>query len=245
MLRFPGLLLLSFACGCASTDDTPIALFNGEDLSGWSVKAVPADQNQAFWSVQDGAIEANSMGRPEHNQVWLQHEKEFGDFELTLEFQAFRSSPGNSGVQVRSRYDSGPEAPNGGYMDGPQVDVHPPTPWRTGMIYDETRGTQRWIAPSLPDWRMPDSLAPDVWRFVYADEEGGWNELRIVCRGTRVTTYLNGIQMRDYDGAGLLDDENHRARDVGMRGHVALQLHVGDETRIRYRAILVRALEPR
>lgn len=233
------LVLLPILASCGGSDES-VVLFNGEDLTGWSVKAVPADSGLAFWSVVDGAIEGNSMGRPEHDQVWLVHEAEFGDFELSLQFQAYRDSPGNSGVQVRSRYDTSADVPGGGYLDGPQVDVHPPTPWRTGMIYDETRGEQRWVSPSLPDWRMPDSLKPEEWRFEFADEGDGWNDLRIVCEETRIRTFLNGIQMRDFDGAGILDNEAHRARDVGIRGHVALQIHVNDELRIRYRRIVVR-----
>ncbi len=235
------LLLAPLLCvpACSARLPEPIELFNGRDLTGWTVMAVPADQDQTWWSVVDGAIEANSMGRPDHDQVWLMHEAEFDDFELNLQFQAFHDSPGNSGVQVRSRYDAAPDAPRGGYLDGPQVDIHPPTPWRTGMIYDETRGVQRWVDPSLPDWRMPDSLKPAEWRFFFADEGAGWNDLKILCRGTRITSILNGIVMRDFEGAGILDSEAHQARKVGLTGHIALQLHVGDETRIRFRNIRV------
>ena len=46
----------------------------------------------------------------------------------------------------------------------------------------------------------------------------------------------------DYDGAGVLDNEAHRRLGVGLRGQIALQLHVRDELKIRYRAIRVRAL---
>jgi hypothetical protein len=91
------------------------------------------------------------MGNKVHNYVWLMTEREFTDFELRLKFQAFRDSPGNSGVQFRSRFD---EMANGGCLDGPQVDINPPpeSSWRTGLIYDETRGEQRWVFPSLKDW---------------------------------------------------------------------------------------------
>jgi hypothetical protein len=40
------------------------------------------------------------------------------------------ASPGNTAVQFRSRYDASATAPNGGWLDGPQVDIHPPAPFR-------------------------------------------------------------------------------------------------------------------
>ena len=120
-------------------------LFNGEDLTGWEIKAKPEDKQKNFWKVEDGAIVVNSLGNEDHDYVWLLSQNEFDNFELRLKFAAYESSPGNSGVQIRSRYD-GEEF----WLDGPQIDVHPPAPWRTGFIWDETRGEKRWIYPDLP-----------------------------------------------------------------------------------------------
>ncbi len=239
-------LTLLFSCRGGDThaayEGEWTSLFNGKDLTGWVVKSLPEDRAKTFWTVEDGAIVCNSMGRREQDYVWLMTEKEFGDFELRLSFQAYRDSPGNSGVQIRSRYDEGPEAPRGGWLDGPQIDVHPPAPWRIGLIYDETREERRWISPSLEDWNIDDSYAPDEWRFVFADEEDGWNQLRIIARGTRIETFLNGLQMTDYDGAGVLDNEAHRTRRVGLSGHIALQLHADDELRMRFKDLRIREL---
>lgn len=211
------------------------SLFDGKTLAGWRVEAKKKDRERGFWSVRDGAITADSLGRPDHDYVWLVSEGEWGDFELRLEVRSFRRSPGNSGVQFRSRWD-----PAAGWLDGPQVDVHPPLPWRTGLVYDETRGTQRWIFPSLPDWRIEPAQGPAKWLWRHDDEGDGWNELRIVAVGTRVTTVVNGLTIADFDGAGILDDEGHRERGVGRKGHFALQLHKDDELLVQYRGIRVR-----
>ena len=120
-------------------------LFNGKDLIGWTVKCVPADRDKEFWRVEDGVIFADSIGRNKHDYIWLLTDRPYSDFVLRLRFQAYRDSPGNSGVQVRSRYDD-----QAGWLDGPQIDIHPPKPWRTGMIWDETPDVKRWLYPDVP-----------------------------------------------------------------------------------------------
>jgi len=214
-----------------------IALFDGKTLNGWTVAARPEDRNKGFWKVQDGNITCDSRGRKEHNYVWLITEKEFDDFELKLKVRGFRDSTGNSGVQVRSRYDY-----KALWLDGPQVDVHPPTPWRTGLVYDETRGTRRWIFPSLPDARIDQSHAPKGWEWKYADEGDGWNDLHIVCRGVSIRTVVNGVPAANLVGDGILNDEAHRKHNVGLSGHIALQLHVNDDVYIQYKDIFVKPL---
>ena len=215
-----------------------VSLFDGETLKGWHIAARPEDRGKDFWKVLDGAITCDSRGRKDHHYVWLVSDAEYGDFELKLSIRGYRDWTGNSGVQVRSRYDH-----DAFWLHGPQVDVHPPAPWRTGLIYDETRETRRWICPSLPDSQIDSSHAPQGWRWKYADQGDGWNSLHIVCRGTNITTTLNGVRAADCDGDGILNDDAHRRRNVGLRGHIALQLHNNSELFIQYKDIHLKALD--
>jgi len=230
--------------GCGQDQWTP--LFNGEDLDNWSVKCLPVDRDKEYWTVKDGAIECNSMGDPDHHYVWLMSDTEYRDFHLKLKFQLFTSSQGNSGVQFRSRYDDSDTARNGGWLNGPQVDIHGPNPMRTGLVYDETEGVQRWIYPSLPDWRVerhqvpPSALLTGL--HYYEDDPGAWNNLHVVCKGMQVTTIVNGNVVADFDGGGILDDRLHQDRKVGTRGFIALQLHRNDELLIRFKDIYIRKL---
>ena len=233
---------LSAPASAESKSSPWVSLFDGRTLAGWKVRCLPFDADKTFWSVRDGAILCDSLGRKEHQYVWLMHESEWSDFELELEFQPFRVSPGNTGVQIRSRYDASPAAPNGGWLDGPQIDIHPPAPFRTGLIYDETRTEKRWIFPSLPNAKIEPRPTPAGYVFRYAEDNDGWNRLRIVARGPMITTELNGVTTAIFDGAGILDNEAHRRLEVGLRGQIALQLHIRDELKIRYRAIRIRAL---
>jgi len=222
------------------------SLFNGKDLANWRVACSEEDRSREYWSVVDDAIVANSMGHKDHGYVWLISQKEYADFELRLKFQSYRDSPGNSGVQVRSRYDAlaKVEGEKGlGYLDGPQVDIHPPGAWRTGYIYDETRGHRRWISPSLPDWRMDkDKYAPDEHVHYFSDEAPYWNELTVICNGNNIKTIVNGITVSDYDGTGILDDIHHQKADIDKKGYIALQLHKDDEIKIAFKDILINTL---
>jgi len=227
---------------CVAAESGWISLLNGKDLSGWRVQCQPQDQGKNYWRVEEGAILCDSIGGPDHNYVWLVSDREFGDFELKLKFQAFTNSPGNSGIQFRSRYDANDK---GGWMNGPQVDIHPPAnqKWRTGLIYDETRGEQRWVSPSLPDWKIGVEFKPAGHVFKYADDGDGWNDLTIIARGAHVKTIVNDVVCADWDGTGILDNGAHRERNVGRTGYFALQLHTKDQIRIRFKDILVRELD--
>ncbi|MGE5645404.1 MAG: DUF1080 domain-containing protein [Acidobacteriota bacterium] len=220
--RALALIALAAAVCCGES------LFDGKTLKGWHVSAKPADAAKTFWQVRDGAITCDSLGRKDHDYVWLVSDGEYAGFDLRLKVRGFPQSPGNSGVQVRSRYDDAAF-----WMDGPQIDVHPPAPWRTGLIYDETRGVQHWIFPTLPDWNIAPAQGPARWDW----REDAWNDLQIVCRGTRITTKLNALPAADFDGRGVLDDATHRKHNVGLKGHIAFQLHSSDELLISYKDI--------
>lgn len=225
-------------CDLCSEDDKWESLFNGKDLTGWVVKCKPADSSKEFWRVENGTILADSMAGKEHDYIWLLTEQQYGDFILRLRFQAYSDNPGNSGIQIRSRYDD-----QAGWLDGPQVDINPPGPWRTGMIWDETRGVQCWLYPDVPKGQWVDpSMAPQTMVFYYSDEGPGWNDFEIKAVGTRVTAHLNGVNVTEYDGTGVLDDDVHKMRNVGLLGHIALQIHTGDLLRICYKDIYIKDL---
>ena len=219
-------------------------LFNGKDLSGWTVKCHPDDAGKVFWTVEDRAISCNSIGKSDHGYVWLITDREFKDFELRLKFQAYPDSPGNSGLQFRSRFD---ETIEGGWLNGPQVDINPPQPmqWRTGLIYDETYENQRWVYPSLTNWEMFEEYKPQEHIFKYANDGDGWNELILICDGMHIKTIVNGIVRTNWNATGILDDEIHKKHNVGESGHFALQLHHSDNLRIKYKDIQIKEFKQR
>lgn len=215
-----------------------LSLFNGKNLDNWIVKGKPEDLQKEFWTVRDGSIEANSMGIPDHDYVWLQSTREYKNFDLSFEFQAFHESPGNSGIQVRSRYND-----ESHWLNGPQIDIHPPGYWRTGMMWDETRGNQRWIFPDIPEDEWVDStMVMNRHKMYFSNEQPPWNDMRVRVRGNHIEAWLNGEKITDYDGEGTLNDDLHRSSKVGETGYIAFQIHTGDELKIRFRKIFLKEL---
>ena len=237
------LFFLSYALSSCNNQEWE-SLFNGMDLEGWNVKCIAVDEGKVYWTVKDGYIECNSLGDREHNYIWLATDQEFADFHLKLKFQVFRESGGNSGVQFRSSYDNSKGAAFGGWLNGPQVDIHCPTPFRTGLIYDETEDVKRWIHPSLPDAGITPEQAPEsaleTSLVFFEDDLEAWNSMEIICEGMNVRTLVNGNQVSEYNGEGILNDEIHKSWRSGETGFIALQLHMNDELKIRYKDIFIK-----
>ena len=81
----------------------PIKLFNGQDLAGW--RLVEAGSVNG-WSVKDGLLinrPVQEEGKPHKNYGNLRTDREFEDFNLTLEVNVPKG--GNSGVYLRGIYE--------------------------------------------------------------------------------------------------------------------------------------------
>ncbi|MCP5521358.1 MAG: DUF1080 domain-containing protein [Verrucomicrobiales bacterium] len=80
-----------------------ISLFNGKDLSGWQ----PTSPRQpSGWMVEDGILRNKAVqeeGKPHKSYTNLKTEREFEDFNLTLEVRV--PPRGNSGIYLRGIYE--------------------------------------------------------------------------------------------------------------------------------------------
>ncbi|MDX5339158.1 MAG: DUF1080 domain-containing protein [Cyclobacteriaceae bacterium] len=157
------------------------------------------------WYVEDGLLISESG--PDKGYGYLGTEESFDDFEVTLEFK--QEANGNSGVFIRSTVD-------GTKVSGWQVEVAPPG-HDTGGIYESYgRG---WLI-------KPDPEKDKALKF------GEWNKMRIVVKGNRVTSYLNGQEMVDFS-----DDK------IGEgKGGILLQIHDGGGIKVYWRNIEVKPL---
>ena len=98
----------------------------------------------------------------------------------------------------------------------------------------------------MPDWKIQPEQAPesalDTELFYYEDDPQKWNTMEIICRGMDILTLVNGNAVSDFKGEGLLNDDLHRSRGSGEMGCIALQLHMHDELKIRYKDLYIKAL---
>lgn len=107
------------------------SLFNGKDLTGWTVYGTEK------WYVENGLLISESG--PDKEYGYLGTNKHYDNFELTLEFK--QEAEGNSGVFFRSTLE-------GTKITGWQVEVAPPG-LHTGGIYESYgRG---WLIKPAPE----------------------------------------------------------------------------------------------
>ena len=173
-------------------------LFNGKDLSDFTV-----ENGKATYEVVDGVITGHTAV-PSPN-TFLSTKKTYRDFELVFEVKV--DDHLNSGVQIRSRTGAKVNSKEGRYH-GPQVEIEA-SPGQAGYIYGEATG-RGWLSPE------PKSPVPTVNQHSHF-RNGEWNHYRIVAKGARIQTYINGRLVAD------LSDEAIYA--THPEGHIGLQVH--------------------
>lgn len=169
-----------------------VELFNGKNLEGWT-----QHNGTATYKVEDGTIVGTtSEGSP---NSFMCTKKNYGDFEL--EFEVKVADELNSGCQVRSQQKDGD-----GRVNGPQVEIEASgkNGAEAGYVYGEATG-RGWLTPE-------DRLKPHK-----NMKDGEWNKFRIVAKGPRIQTWINGKQIED-----LTDEAIYKTHPTGFIG---LQVH--------------------
>lgn len=198
-----------------------VSLFDGKTLANWK----PAKGDAAFWSVKDGEIQGGDLKKPVPRNVWLISDKSFENFELTFSVKfTDGGGPGlkNSGVQVRS-------LPLGKSVCGYQIDAGPTHDKKVingglgywGNIWDEHRRGPLVTAINQ------DKLMKSVKQF------DGWNHYKVICNGTSIKTWINGILAHDYT------EKNNK---IAADGILALQAHSGGKFLVHFKDIKVKEL---
>lgn len=179
-------------------NDGWVTLFDGHSIQGWVVKS-----GKAAYTVEDGAIVGRTVdGSP---NSFLCSPKEYGDFEL--EFEVKVSDGLNSGVQIRSSLKDLDKDQFGGRVNGPQVEIES-GPGQAGYIYGEATGLG-WLSPK------PKNDEPGSAHTLF--KNGEWNHYRVVAKGARIQTWLNGQPVDD-----LTHEEIYKSHPKGLIG---LQVH--------------------
>ncbi|NOZ22364.1 MAG: DUF1080 domain-containing protein [Planctomycetes bacterium] len=191
------LLALALSATAMAEDDGWVSLFDGKTLKGWIQK-----NGKATYRVENGAIIGQTTkGSP---NSFLCTEKEYGDFELEFEVKLIDNGL-NSGVQIRSQTKPPKGNEKFGRVNGPQVEIAAcgKNGSNSGYVYGEACGG--WMTPK-------ERLKP---RKVF--KNGEWNKYRVVAKGPRIQTWINGEAVED-----LTDEAKFKTHP---KGFIGLQVH--------------------
>ena len=165
--------LLACPFAAAADEDGFVSLFNGTDLTGWTIKG-----GDALFHIEDGNIVG--VVNDARRNTFLCTEREFENFIFRAEFKFDENL--NSGIQFRSN--ARPEGDRQRVF-GYQCEIAPGG--NTAMIYDEAR-RNRWVNVVTPELRQ---------RTITPFRQGEWNELEIQAIGPSIRTWLNGVPVTD------------------------------------------------
>jgi len=200
-MRFPilatVLLCTVFLCPLTMAQEGFVSLFNGKDLTGWTVKG-----GDAKYHVEDGCIVG--VVNDARLNTFLCSEKEYENFIFKAEFKFDQNF--NSGIQFRSL--ARPEGDRE-RVYGYQCEME--SAGMTAAIYDEGR-RGRWLNV-VTDELKEKTKAPF--------KQGEWNELEIQCVGPSIRTWLNGQPVTDImdtmTARGFFGLQVHSAQNTGAQ----------------------------
>jgi hypothetical protein len=204
-----------------------VEIFNGKDLKGWTKRG-----GAATYAVEDGVIIGRSA--PNTSNTFLCTDKEFGDFELELDFK-IDPKDFNSGVQLRSHSrKEGDQERVYGYQA--EIDTNADRPWTGGIYFEGGSKDKNGKVVRQAGWLF------DLKQNEAAQKErhlGEWNHFKIVAKGNRIQTWLNGVKAADFT------DKDEKA--FTPKGFIALQVHgVGGNTdtkEVRWKNIKLTTLD--
>jgi hypothetical protein len=198
----------------AEADQAFKSLYTGVDLSGWKVER----GNEGHWKAKDWILDYDGKSEAPEKDLWT--EKEYGDFELIVDWR-FTRKPELKPAPVI--------LPNGEYAtnnDGSRKMIEVPDAGDSGIYLRGNSKSQVniWCWPVgsgevygyREDKEMPAAVRAAVTPRVKADKPlGEWNRFKITMKGDRLTVELNGKTVI----------ENAQLPGVPARGPIALQHH--------------------
>jgi hypothetical protein len=206
MFSIVGILALGISQPLEVRAGDKIAIFDGKSLNGW-------EGNTNNWRVEKGSIVAGSIERQQPHNEFLATKREFGNFELRLQYK-LEGTNGfvNGGVQFWSQ-----RVPNDFEVSGYQADLGSDT---DGNLYDESRRNRNLV--EAKEETRKKALRP-----------GDWNDYRIRAEGAHIQLWLNSVQTVDYTESDT---------DIPRHGIIALQIHGEAYTKVQYRNLVIEEL---
>lgn len=218
-----------------------VSMLQPGSLAGWS-------GDTAYWRMEDdiliGEISADQPPLTS-NTFLIWQGGEMGDFILKSDFKITEN--GNSGINYRSEQLQDPQYAMKGY----QADIDGQHQY-TGQNYEERNRTTLAYRGQRTEIQAPSSASPgesknNAWTnlqvvdSVASPEEldalmqaGGWNEIKIVAEGNKLSHYINGTLVSE-----TIDMDSQHRKDSGLIG---VQVHMGPPMKVEYRNMQIKSL---
>jgi hypothetical protein len=238
-----GLTLVVVGSTRAGEDDGFVSLFNGRDLTGWTV---PEGDN-GHWKVVDGIIDYDARSEAKGRKD-LVSDKEYGDFALALDWRITATPWVNQFIPYIL-----PDGTHARGVDGKELKLALPDSDSGVYLRDLKTGKSQvniWCWPigsgEVYGYRTDESMPPSVRAGVtprhQADKPvGEWNSFLITLKGDRLTVVLNGVMVI----------ENAELPGIPPRGPIAFQHHggfkdgkyFGNPSLVQFRNIRIKPLD--
>ncbi|MEM6776668.1 MAG: DUF1080 domain-containing protein [Planctomycetota bacterium] len=215
---------LSVAHVRKATADDWQSLITGSTLADWTKVG-----GEATYELVDGVITGRTGAGP---NTFLT-KGPYGDFELEYEVKC--DADLNSGVQIRSHLYEAPTPQesqprrirNEGEMYGYQCEIRGEAngPFGcSGNFWDEGRRT-KWLDESIDASKLQATYLP-----------GEWNQFRIVAKGNRIQSFVNGVAVADFE------DDRDASGLIGLQVHT-IKKNTGPY-QVSWRNLRIRPLDP-
>ena len=245
--------------GAAAKDKNGFrSLFDGKTLKGWHKNPQRIGHGTGGrWFVEKGAITGEQDPPGSGNGGILLTDEKFGDFELLIDMN--HDWGPCSGLFLRGN--------DRGQCFQMMVDYH--DNGNVGHIYGEGTGGFNSRAFDIngevkdgklvkitganvrkaEEHKCKFTCTPEQW--VKAWKVNDWNTARVRCVGKypRITTWLNGQKVCDFDGSTFEHDRYDRekvAKTLGVEGAIAVQVHGGKSwpkgAKVRWRNVRIKEL---
>lgn len=226
---FGGLLLAATALAHSAAADEPtgeegfLVLFDGKSLAGWHKNPQRIGHGTGgTWNVEDGAICGQQDPPGSGNGGILLSDRKFADFELRLEMKPdwgvdsgvfLRCTPQGQCYQMMVDYH---DAGNVGHIYGEGTGGFNNRPFLIDGKYDERRNLLG-LTTRPSGLKVPPAYSCSPEQFVKAWKINDWNEARLRVEGQppRITTWINGLKITEFDGASY-DGPGYDKQRVGQ-----------------------------
>lgn len=196
-----------------AADDGFIAMFNGQDFSGWVVEGAntsgKGDGAKPIWSVENGNIVASGKG-----YGFVRYDVKVSDFVFEVEYRLSKSA--NSGVGIRTVPYTGSVATRPSFAA-----------YEIQILDDASKPANEYSSGSLYRY-VPARVNATL-------PTGQWNKMHLECRGPKILITLNDKTIQDLDQTTI-----DKIKDKPLSGYLCLQSH---NNRVEFRNPRFKKLE--